>query len=150
VQPACNQHFTDSCYTVTPVTPKNRQGLQCTFLDSRREGDMKTRKITEDFIVVERNSNPTDLIGRQVARAYRDQRRGHPPKPLRPPNRSREREYERRRAVRLSRLREGLCTVCSKKRGKEYVLCDECRTRQRTYNRRYALRKLTRFSLDHI
>jgi hypothetical protein len=104
--------------------------------------------------VIEREAKPKDLIDRQVARALRNQRRGRPPKYRTLKTRSREREYEQRRAVRHARLMSKHCTNCGEGGlTGGFRMCPNCRLKWRHYNTRCRLRKvfpLTPYSLGKI
>ena len=108
---------------------------------------MRTRKITDDYIVVEREVSPSDLIDRIIARAYRNKRRGGPPKPRVLKSRSREREFERRKKIRLSRRRNKKCTNCGGDGLTDgFKMCLDCRLRWRAYNARCVARKIFRLT----
>lgn len=106
---------------------------------SRREGDMTN-------LIISKKAKPKDLIKRTVARAYRDERRGGPPKPWKPPSRSRAKEYEQRRALRRVRVMDGLCSNCGDSGLTDgFKMCLSCRLRWRKINARCRAREI--FSL---
>ena len=114
---------------------------------------MELKKITDDYSVVVREADIVDLIvGQALSRHYRDRKRGRPPKPRKPPNQDRSKEYAKRRATRRKRIKAGLCAVCGGDgltNGFKLCLC--CRVKWRNYNARCAARKifqLTPYSLS--
>jgi len=101
--------------------------------------------------IIERDLSPEDLIYRLEQRAYRNKRRGHPPKPRPSTNRDRSRELDRAKKIRSKRLRDRICTA----RGDQivtdgYRYCPDCRQKWRGYNARCNDKKilsLTTYSL---
>jgi hypothetical protein len=102
------------------------------------------KKVTNhaDYYVVEKKTKPEDLINRQMQKALRNKRRGAPPKYRHVVDRSRAKEFAKRRAVRRVRVIEGLCSNC----GDEgltngFKMCAPCRLKWRQYNTRCRRRK---------
>jgi hypothetical protein len=104
---------------------------------------MKLEKITDDYSVVRREFDVEDFLEMSVSRYYRDARRGRPPKTRKLKTRSRLREYEREKRIRLKRIKKGLCSArgCAKPED-GFKMCEPCRTKWRVYNSRCAARKI--------
>lgn len=94
--------------------------------------------------MTEKYITPEEIIERFITRAYRDRKRGGPPKP-RILDRSREKEYKRRGKIRRDRVRKKLCTACPVGSLQQvtdgFRMCELCRIKWRGYNSKCAARK---------